>query len=130
VGDIGLDKVGAACGEVEDWKTSSQAMASKIGIAVAPGKRKKIEKMRRISFKTCPHCGCSKIYGSSSSFLRQAVSFLFLLRLVRCHVCMRRHYRPIFVSTAENPARAKVATRGKAASVAAMAEQKRHQRPA
>ena len=26
-----------------------------------------------------------------------------LLRLVRCHVCMRRHFRPMFVHTPELP---------------------------
>ncbi len=61
--------------------------------------------MRQISFKNCPYCGCNKIYASASANPWQKLAALFFLRLVRCHVCMRRHYRPIFVSVAENPAR-------------------------
>ena len=61
--------------------------------------------MRRFSLKNCPYCGCSKIYVSSSTTRWQKVSVMFLLRLVRCHVCFRRHYRPIVVPVAENPAR-------------------------
>ena len=61
--------------------------------------------MRRISLKNCPYCGCSKIYVSPSKTLWQKISVVFLLRLVRCHVCMRRHFRPIFLPAAENPAR-------------------------
>jgi len=30
---------------------------------------------------------------------------LFLLRLVRCHVCMRRHFQPIFRHVAHPPAK-------------------------
>jgi hypothetical protein len=59
-----------------------------------------VEKMRRISLRNCPYCGCSKIYTSSSTTLWHKVCSLFLLRLVRCHVCMRRHYRPIFLPAA------------------------------
>jgi hypothetical protein len=61
--------------------------------------------MRRIGLKDCPYCGCSKIYATSSTTLWQKISVLFLLRLVRCHVCMRRHYQPVFLPVAENPAK-------------------------
>jgi hypothetical protein len=61
--------------------------------------------MRRISLKNCPYCGCSKIYVSSSKVPWQIISVVFMLRLVRCHVCMRRSFRPIFLFAAENPAR-------------------------
>lgn len=60
-----------------------------------------VENMRRISFKNCPYCGCSKIYATSSTTRWQTIWSLFLLRLVRCHVCMRRHYRPMFVPVAK-----------------------------
>jgi hypothetical protein len=33
------------------------------------------------------------------------MSVLFLLRLVRCHVCMRRHFQPIFRHAAKAPAK-------------------------
>ncbi len=59
--------------------------------------------MRRISLKNCPYCGCSKIYVSSSATLWQKVSVLGLLRLIRCHVCMRRHFRPFFLPVAKLP---------------------------
>jgi hypothetical protein len=61
-----------------------------------------LRKMRRISLKNCPYCGYSEIYISSSTSLWPRISVLFLLRLVRCHVCMRRHYRPIFMPTAKH----------------------------
>jgi hypothetical protein len=60
--------------------------------------------MRRIGLKNCPYCGSSKIYVSSSDTSLQKASFLFLLRLVRCHVCMRRHFRPLFLAAAKSPA--------------------------
>jgi hypothetical protein len=59
--------------------------------------------MRRVSLKNCPYCGCSQIYVSSSATLWQRTSVLFLLRLVRCHTCMHRHFRPIFVATPKPP---------------------------
>ena len=60
-------------------------------------------KMRRISLKNCPYCGSSKVYASSSATLWQKFSVLFLLRLVRCHHCMRRHFQPIFLPAARAP---------------------------
>ena len=77
--------------------------------------------MRRISLKNCPHCGCSKIYVSSSATRWDKICVVFLLQLVRCHICMRRHFRPIFVRAAENPTR-------KVAKVFSFEERKR--RPA
>jgi hypothetical protein len=62
--------------------------------------------MRRISLRNCPYCGCSRIFVSrSATWWHRVCVFVFLLRLVRCHVCMRRHFRPMFVRTAELPAR-------------------------
>ena len=60
--------------------------------------------MRPIRVKNCPFCGCSKIYASRSATPWDRFWAHFLLRLVRCHVCMRRHYRPMFVRTLANPA--------------------------
>ena len=65
--------------------------------------------MRRISLKNCPYCRSSRIYVSPPTTVWQKISVLFLLRLVRCHVCIRRHYRPIFLPAPENPARNKSA---------------------
>lgn len=61
--------------------------------------------MRRFSLKNCPYCNCSEVYASSSATWWQRASVLFLFRLVRCDLCKRRHYRPIFMSAVENPAR-------------------------
>src|SRR4029077_19050579 len=51
--------------------------------------------MHRIGLTSCPYCGSSEIYASERRTLWQRISIVFLLRLVRCHACMRRHYRPI-----------------------------------
>jgi hypothetical protein len=84
--------------------------------------------MRRISFKNCPYCGCNKIYASSSTTLWQKAAGLFLFRLVRCHVCMRRHYQPIFLTAPENPAR--TTTGSKAPQVWSIEEAEKKKRPA
>ncbi len=69
--------------------------------------------MRPISLKNCPYCGCSKIFVSRSAiWWRKVCAVVFLLRLVRCHTCMRRHFRPIFVRTAEPPAGNKAPAKG------------------
>lgn len=57
--------------------------------------------MHRIGLTSCPYCGRSEIYVSDRRTLWQRLSIVFLLRLVRCHVCMRRHYRPIIYPTAK-----------------------------
>jgi hypothetical protein len=59
--------------------------------------------MCRIGLTNCPYCGSRKVYASTPRKLWEAVSVVFLLRLVRCHVCMHRHYRPIVLSTAKRP---------------------------
>jgi hypothetical protein len=61
--------------------------------------------MRRIGVKNCPYCGASEVYVSAPKTFWERVPAVFLLGLVRCHRCMRRHYRPMFLPAAENPAR-------------------------
>ncbi len=61
--------------------------------------------MRRISLKNCPYCDCSEVYISTSTNIWQKMSSLLLLRLLRCDLCKRRHYRPMFLAAAVNPAR-------------------------
>jgi len=53
--------------------------------------------MRKIGLIRCPHCGSSSVFLSHRKTLWEKISFLFLLRLVRCHDCFFHHYRPIFV---------------------------------
>lgn len=55
---------------------------------------------------------------------------MFFLRLVRCHVCMRRHYRPVFLPVAVNPAR--TAAPRKAAAFVSIREKEKNkeERPA
>jgi hypothetical protein len=54
--------------------------------------------MHRIGFNHCPYCGeKEEIYPSRPRTLwEEACGFLFL-QLVRCHFCMYRHYRPLFM---------------------------------
>jgi hypothetical protein len=60
--------------------------------------------VRRIGLKNCPYCGSSKVFPSQSKTLWEAVPVVFLLRLVRCRDCMRRHYRPLLLPTAKHAA--------------------------
>ena len=57
--------------------------------------------MRKISISNCPYCGSPEVYRSRpKTFPDYAVLFL-LLEPVRCHRCIRRHFRPIFLPTPE-----------------------------
>jgi hypothetical protein len=60
--------------------------------------------MRRIGLKNCPYCGASEVYVSAPKTFWERVPAVFLLGLVRCHRCMRRHYRPMLLPTAGTPA--------------------------
>ena len=65
-----------------------------------------VHHLRRISFRNhCPYCLSSRVYGSRGRKWWEKILFIFLLRLVRCHNCMRHHYRPIILSAAKNPMR-------------------------
>jgi len=59
--------------------------------------------MRRIGLKNCPYCGSSKVYISAAKTLWERLPALFLLRLVRCHGCMRRHVRPLLLPAPKRP---------------------------
>jgi hypothetical protein len=61
--------------------------------------------MRRIGLNNCPYCGDSEVYVSAPKTFWEKIPVVFLLRLVRCHSCMRRHYRPSLLPAAENPAK-------------------------
>jgi len=60
--------------------------------------------VRRISIKSCPYCDSSEVFPSQSKTLLEKVSIVFLLRLVRCHNCMRHHYRPLLSPITTHPA--------------------------
>jgi hypothetical protein len=63
--------------------------------------------MRRIGLNRCPYCGNFEVYRSRIepvTWLDRAC-VLFLLQLVRCHGCMRRHYRPLLFPAPEYPTR-------------------------
>jgi hypothetical protein len=53
--------------------------------------------MRRIGLQHCPHCGRDEIYTSHPNSLWDELCCLFFLQVVRCHSCMHRHYRPLFL---------------------------------
>ena len=58
--------------------------------------------LRRVSRNHCPYCLSSRVYASRPKRWLEKMLFMFLLRLVRCHTCMRHHYRPIFLAVPEN----------------------------
>jgi hypothetical protein len=53
--------------------------------------------MRRIGLKDCPYCGEAEIYASQVKSWRDEVCCFFFLQVVRCHACLLRHYRPLFL---------------------------------
>lgn len=53
--------------------------------------------MRLIGLGRCPYCNSDEIYCSGARSTWEKFMFLVLLRPVRCHRCMHRHYAPIFV---------------------------------
>jgi hypothetical protein len=57
--------------------------------------------MRRIGFNDCPYCGNSEVYRSHPKTWAGRACVLFLLEFVRCHRCMRHHYRPLFFPAPE-----------------------------
>lgn len=63
--------------------------------------------MRRIGLRGCPYCGKVEIYGSRPRSWHDEVCRWFFLEVVRCHACMRRHYRPLFLPPVTTPARKK-----------------------
>jgi hypothetical protein len=58
--------------------------------------------MHRIGLKDCPYCGSSEVYRSQPKTLAESACIFLLVRLVRCHDCMRRHYRPVFFPAAKH----------------------------
>jgi len=58
----------------------------------------------RVGFKEdCPYCHQADIYISRPKSLGEEVVILLLLRPVRCHNCMHRFLRPLFVPTSLAP---------------------------
>ena len=56
--------------------------------------------MIRIGREDCPYCHrSSEIYISNPRSIWEDLLVLLLLRPVRCHDCMQRFYRPLFIST-------------------------------
>ena len=59
----------------------------------------------RIGKEKCPYCCRSNVYVSNPKSVWEEFAVLLLLRPVRCHDCMHRFYRPLFVLTPVVPAR-------------------------
>jgi hypothetical protein len=53
--------------------------------------------MRRIGLQNCPYCGKDEIYVTHPRKLWDELCCFFFLQVVRCHFCMHRHYRPLFL---------------------------------
>ena len=69
--------------------------------------------MLRIGAESCPYCHQNDIYVSNPKTLSEELAVLLLLRPVRCHDCMHRFYRPLFVSTPVCPTRSTLSTPSK-----------------
>jgi hypothetical protein len=54
-------------------------------------------RVNRISFRDCPYCGSSEVYRSHGKTWGDFAARFFFLDPARCHYCMRRHFRPIFL---------------------------------
>jgi len=67
--------------------------------------------MRRIGLQNCPYCGSNNVYASTPKTSWERVPAVFLLQLVRCHHCMRRHFRPFLLPAAKYPAAYKLPNR-------------------
>ncbi len=61
--------------------------------------------MLRIGKEKCPYCYRSDVYVSNPKSLWEEFAVLLLLRPVRCHNCMHRFYRPLFIPTPVVPTR-------------------------
>lgn len=53
--------------------------------------------MRRIGLNNCPYRGNAEIYSSRPTTWQDELCGLLFLQVLRCHSCMRRHYRPLFM---------------------------------
>jgi hypothetical protein len=54
--------------------------------------------MRKIGLNKCPYFGkAEELYSSRPTSWHDEVCLFFFLQVVRCHSCMRRHYRPLFL---------------------------------
>lgn len=54
--------------------------------------------MRRIGLINCPYCSkAEELYASRPQTWRDEWCLFFFFQVVRCHACMRRHYRPLFL---------------------------------
>ncbi len=54
---------------------------------------------------SCPYCGNLAVYRSQPETWLARVCLLLPLELVRCHGCMRQHYRPLLSPAPEFPSR-------------------------
>jgi hypothetical protein len=61
--------------------------------------------MRSIGLGRCPYCNSDDVYRSRSRSVLDKLAHLVLLRPVRCHGCMRRHFTPILFQTKRRVAR-------------------------
>ena len=57
----------------------------------------------RVGFQHCPYCHWADIYRTRPKSVGDRILILLMLRPVRCHDCMRRFYRPLFVPTSHAP---------------------------
>jgi hypothetical protein len=63
--------------------------------------------MWSIGFGRCPYCSSDEVCRSRVRSVLDKLAFLVLLRPVRCHGCMRRHFTPILFQSKHYSVRAK-----------------------
>lgn len=63
--------------------------------------------MRLIGMGRCPYCSSDEIHRSSPRNIWDRLALVALLRPVRCHGCMRRHFIPILFRTKSYAVRTK-----------------------
>ena len=67
--------------------------------------------MLRIGWHRCPYCKRPDIYVSTPKRLWEELAVLLLLQTVRCHDCMHRFFRPLWLATPLVPPRKMVLKR-------------------
>lgn len=76
--------------------------------------------MLKVGWERCPFCFRQDIYISAPKHLWEEVAIFVLLQPVRCHVCMRRFFRPLFASPPPKKLPRRVASREPAQEASVM----------
>lgn len=84
---------------------NSIAKRTRAGSSQRSSLGREAKKMPRMGLESCPYCQSSDICFSRPQDSWEKMAILFLVRPVRCGRCVRRHYRPLFLHTLQDPTR-------------------------